>query len=547
MIATASNATARNLEPLIWGEYNVRHYGAAGNKTAANKAIADLNAAGGGTLVFPFGTFDTTGYDPITVPCTVTGHGTGFYHDDGAGGYLYSGLAPTLIRNSSATADTFTFTGPYATVKALNAQCTAATPTAGAAFRCAGDGTANAKASRYEFQCVTIIDGYYGIEHANGAYSVFDRVNCSGQRKYGLWLRNDANADWGDSRVAGCTFTANESHGTEAAIRYESGGGLKVLGNKFVGPNITHGLWGHFDTGCNTTQLYVIGNSFDGLGGNGVRLETAGTGTFGHVFIHDNYLTTHAEPVYLNAGGAFGSLLNVTVDDCHLIGGDVTKPLFTLTGSGGIGVTLGVYHPGGSYSQLYVKGATDRVIGGWYDSGDGIFTSPGAIGVAGANAAVVIRGQNGDPGYSLRSPSTAGGFRIYDANNATDVLTLDSGKNLTLVAKLNATGVNLGNGYGTSAGQVGNIKLDVYNDGTSRYGLGISPGLLEEHVPAASDRALYVGGALKFKVGASGVGFNGSAAMAKPTITGSRGGNAAVASLLTQLANYGLITDGTTA
>jgi hypothetical protein len=39
------------------------------------------------------------------------------------------------------------------------------------------------------------------------------------------------------------------------------------------------------------------------------------------------------------------------------------------------------------------------------------------------------------------------------------------------------------------------------------------------------------------------VGFNGTAAIAKPTVTGSRGGNAALASLLTALANYGLITD----
>lgn len=43
------------------------------------------------------------------------------------------------------------------------------------------------------------------------------------------------------------------------------------------------------------------------------------------------------------------------------------------------------------------------------------------------------------------------------------------------------------------------------------------------------------------------VGFNGTAAIAKPTITGSRGGNAALASLLTALVNYGLITDSTTA
>lgn len=43
------------------------------------------------------------------------------------------------------------------------------------------------------------------------------------------------------------------------------------------------------------------------------------------------------------------------------------------------------------------------------------------------------------------------------------------------------------------------------------------------------------------------MGFNGSAAVAKPTITGSRGGNAALASLLTALALYGLIVDSTTA
>ena len=40
---------------------------------------------------------------------------------------------------------------------------------------------------------------------------------------------------------------------------------------------------------------------------------------------------------------------------------------------------------------------------------------------------------------------------------------------------------------------------------------------------------------------------NGATPPAKPTVTGSRGGNAALASLLTALASYGLIVDGTTA
>lgn len=46
---------------------------------------------------------------------------------------------------------------------------------------------------------------------------------------------------------------------------------------------------------------------------------------------------------------------------------------------------------------------------------------------------------------------------------------------------------------------------------------------------------------------ATTVGFHGSAPFGKPTITGSRGGNAALANLLTNLASYGLITDSTTA
>jgi hypothetical protein len=42
---------------------------------------------------------------------------------------------------------------------------------------------------------------------------------------------------------------------------------------------------------------------------------------------------------------------------------------------------------------------------------------------------------------------------------------------------------------------------------------------------------------------ASAIGFHGATAIAKPTVTGSRSANAALASLLTALANYGLIVD----
>lgn len=45
---------------------------------------------------------------------------------------------------------------------------------------------------------------------------------------------------------------------------------------------------------------------------------------------------------------------------------------------------------------------------------------------------------------------------------------------------------------------------------------------------------------------ATQVGFYGTTAVAKPTVTGSKGGNAALTSLMTALANLGLVTDSTT-
>lgn len=54
------------------------------------------------------------------------------------------------------------------------------------------------------------------------------------------------------------------------------------------------------------------------------------------------------------------------------------------------------------------------------------------------------------------------------------------------------------------------------------------------------------GGAVKFSVNTTGIGFFAAPVIAKQNIVGSRGANAALASLLTGLANYGLITDSTT-
>lgn len=78
--------------------------------------------------------------------------------------------------------------------------------------------------------------------------------------------------------------------------------------------------------------------------------------------------------------------------------------------------------------------------------------------------------------------------------------------------------------------------------------LGIAPGAGGSVVVGTAN-----GGAKGTQFGPTGdvtfnfkTGFNATAPIAKPTVTGSRAANAALASLLTALANYGLVTDSST-
>lgn len=62
-----------------------------------------------------------------------------------------------------------------------------------------------------------------------------------------------------------------------------------------------------------------------------------------------------------------------------------------------------------------------------------------------------------------------------------------------------------------------------------------------------NEQQFWVASLKQFTIGPNTMGFYGANAVVKQTVTGSRGGNAALASLLTALANTGLITDSTTA
>jgi hypothetical protein len=85
------------------------------------------------------------------------------------------------------------------------------------------------------------------------------------------------------------------------------------------------------------------------------------------------------------------------------------------------------------------------------------------------------------------------------------------------------------------------------DDSECFFGTDSDPGRGIVGTVTAHDLVIRTDNRSRIKIGASGeIGFFGATATAKPTVSGSRGGNAALASLCTALANLGLITDSTT-
>lgn len=100
----------------------------------------------------------------------------------------------------------------------------------------------------------------------------------------------------------------------------------------------------------------------------------------------------------------------------------------------------------------------------------------------------------------------------------------------------------------------GGAGLEFDSDGTA-FGAGTT-GVLAYNRSSSAYVPLHVAAlsisfrstnTVRISLDANGLGFFGATPIAKPNISGSRGGNAALASLLTNLAALGLVSDGTTA
>lgn len=329
--------------------------GVAATDDAAILAAHTALSATGGSLLLQAGTYATAGGSLVfTKPTVLRGNGRGS---------STSLNAPTRITCASTTANAVEFQGDGSGLVDLAIVNTSGgTQTAGVgALFTAGNG---AHVSR-----VKIANFWDNISFVNGAYWTVTDSTFLDQFRYGIRIRDLANADQGDQSIIGCSFVAGQlvsKAGIAANLRWESGGGLKVTNTKFNGSSSTGAAIGvdiSIADGAGTVDILVSNCSIENNTTCGVQVTQAGptnSGNLSHVMIHGNQISTlntntYGVKVFNPVGGTGG--VNTVLLSNNMFDADLGGVwLNNVTGICEYGNQFNTSHP------LVVEGGTGTAV-----------------------------------------------------------------------------------------------------------------------------------------------------------------------------------------
>ena len=255
------------------------------------------------------------------------------------------------------------------------------------------------------------------------------------------------------------------------------------------------------------------------------------TGPYATPVIGELVFYDHYNQVVVN-GSVFK--LDATITSCTLRNLDYRAPLnqnsnvtlfdqpakYTVTGKAEV-PTAAAFNSPASFNGLLLSGAP-QVVSGMFGNTtvNGTLT---ATGVASFNSGAAIVGTGTGPASSVYLLSAAANQRTIG------IFTGNAG----------AGGQRWMFGGNSSAEGGGNAGSDFFIQAFSDAGASLGlPLQIARSTQQTLISSLRITGT---------VGFNNTAPVAKPTVSGAKGSNAALASLLTALAAYGLVTDSTTA
>lgn len=293
-------------------------YNAAVDDTAAVQAAITAAVAAKGKVYLsrmysvPNGGLSASG------PVTIEGSGGRLLLNNyGAGGGTLTALAGFIV--TADAVDCLALNGPGSILRdfgVINTRTSVNT---------SGRGIYNATASNSAMQRVTVVGFFDGIE-TSGTYWTIDSCHVYSPGRYGIFLNNAGAGivDHGDIGINNCVIAASTRSWTaRAGIRWESGGGIRIVGCKIIGD-----VTGYFDTcidiqvpdGNATGDLNIEGNSLSNFSVAAVRMGLKGpsnTGTFIDTAITGNQINvgTGAGVLITPTSTQAGNLKNIVISD----------------------------------------------------------------------------------------------------------------------------------------------------------------------------------------------------------------------------------------
>lgn len=360
---------------------SVTDHGAVGDgttdDTTAVQAAFDAVPAAGGVVYFPVGKYKVTGIT-ISYPTRVVGAGAG----DQYGGVGWSAAASGSY-DATASPSVVVCTGSTGTAFTVNASGTSfadlaivntsgAVPTAGAGIRFTKGDLARLTRCRF--------GGFYNnVSFEQFEYAVIETCMFEDSVNYGLYVRNTVTADQGDMAVIGCSFSHSGAHSRVqgSAIRWESGGGLRVQDSKI------NARVGQYDYGVDlahssgaTGVLVITGSSIENLAVNGVLVALTSTATFRNVVIVGNEFADCGDVAVKMSCTTAGALAKIAIGENVMMKGS-SSSAYAIDLTNLATVTVGPNVVAGYAGELTQSGCTGVTMIGESTYGNDVLTATG--------------------------------------------------------------------------------------------------------------------------------------------------------------------------
>lgn len=275
------------------------------------QSALDALPSNGGELLLTAGIYYLDSEVSITKPTKISGAGGGIAGDAGTA----ASLAPTTINCISATANGFNVTASGCTFRDFALINTAGdTPTAGAGILSTSNTTTTIDA-------LTIL-GFWNLLDLGGVYYSVTKCRLYDAVNYYIYHHSPGSTydDHGDFIVSNCVLSGwKKDYTAVAQLRWESGGGIKVVGNKFNSGgqpgNLSAGVAAYCmqlmaADGKATGSLVITGNSISGWASNTCnlyigQLGPTKNGAFTSVSIVGNEFAVSAQGITIEGNSTY--------------------------------------------------------------------------------------------------------------------------------------------------------------------------------------------------------------------------------------------------